>query len=454
MLVLIFSMLFIGTLSNLLVYRLALNSQFDQFRNQLKIIAQTAALMINPDVLAKVPLNKKGIDTPQYKVVAEKLRKIKEINKPIQYIYTMTLPDENGICKFIVDPVPPTEQEMKKGITSYPGDLYNANRFPEMFNVYKGPTADKKFGMDEWGRVLSGYAPIIDKKGKAIALLGVDMRADDIYAMRKWVHSRAIFILVLGTVLSIILGFLLSRNVTNPIKNLVDATRHIAGGDLHYKLNLKDGYEINELVQSFNQMATSLSESRMELYDYFYRIVQSLVRIIEAKDHYTRGHSERVAEYAEKIAKRMNFAPDKVELLKEATLLHDIGKIGIHESILNKKEKLTKEEWDIIRQHPVIGEDILKPILLTKEMLEIVRWHHERHDGAGYPDKIKGDDTNILSAIVSVADSYDAMTSDRAYRPALSKERAIEELQKNKGTQFNPKVVDVFIQILNESPDQ
>ena len=116
---------------------------------------------------------------------------------------------------------------------------------------------------------------------------------------------------------------------------------------------------------------------------------------------------------------------------------------------MNKVEKLTDEEWRIIKEHPVMGEEILGPVFLDKRMLSIVRSHHERYDGKGYPDKLKGDEIDILAQIVSVADSYDAMTTTRAYRAPLGKEAAIEELKKNSGTQFNPNVVEAFLKILN-----
>jgi len=136
------------------------------------------------------------------------------------------------------------------------------------------------------------------------------------------------------------------------------------------------------------------------------------------------------------------------DMLVTAALLHDIGKIGIKESILNKEGKLTTEEWDTIQKHPIIGEDIIKPVSISEEMLAIVRGHHERYDGAGYPDKINGENINIFTAIVSVADAYDAMISPRAYRPALSKEDSIEQLQINRGSQFHPEVVDTLIELL------
>jgi len=449
-LALILSMAFIGAMSSLLVYKFALNSQFNQLRDKLKMVAQTASLMIDADSFLEVPMNKEGINSAQYKTIAEKLRKIKEANPPIRFIYTMAKTGDDGILQFIVDPDPLVESGKKKHLTSYPGDKYDASRFPEMLNAFNGATADKRILLDEWGAALSGYAPIKDKNGRAVAILGVDLMASDIYATQKEVSRRALFVLLLGFIFSISLGMLLSRRITNPIGKLVEGTRRISLGDLKYQVEVADGDEISELAKSFNRMTANLYESRRRIHNYFYSVIQSFARIVEARDHYTRGHSERVACYAEKIALKMGFSQEEGELLKETAILHDIGKLGIQESILNKKEQLTEKEWEEIYRHPIIGEDILRPVLLQKEMLGIVRHHHERFDGKGYPDKLRGENINLLAQILSVADAFDAMTSSRAYRDAFSREEAIEELKRNSGTQFNPKVVEVFLQILQE----
>ena len=445
MLVLVLSMLFVGVLNNFLIYKFALDSQFDALRNQLMIIAQTAVLTIDADILMKVPLNPEGANTPQYKNIAPKLQKIKGINLPIKYIYTMTKTEEKGIWQFIVDPTPLDEED-----ASYPGDKYNVARFPEMLKGFDNPSADNKLEVDEWGVTLSGYAPIRDKKGKAVAMLGVDVMADDVYLTQREVHKRAVFVLVVGIIFSLSLGMLVSNRIADPIQKLAEGTRRIAKGDLQYQVEVKGRNEISDLACSFNEMAGSLSESRKKLHDYFYRAMESLVRLLEAKDAYTRGHSDRVAKYTEKIALKMNFSQEEVGSLRKIAQVHDIGKLGIQESILNKKEKLTEEEWKIVQKHPDIGEKILRPVVFNKEMLAIVRGHHERYDGKGYPDGIKGDDITISSQIVSVADTYDAMTSTRAYRLFLSKEEAIEELKKNSGIQFNSRVVDVFLKVLEQ----
>ncbi|MCX5686463.1 MAG: HD-GYP domain-containing protein [Candidatus Omnitrophica bacterium] len=195
-------------------------------------------------------------------------------------------------------------------------------------------------------------------------------------------------------------------------------------------------------------MASNLHKAREKLVDYFYRAIQTLVRVLESRDAYTKGHSDRVAKYAEKIAVEMGLAAQKVELVKEAALLHDIGKLGVQEMILKKKSELSEEDRQTIRKHPLIGEELLKPVSLNKEMIAVVKEHHERYDGKGYPDGLAGDKIDILAAIVSAADSYDAMTSHREYRKNLDKDEAIEQLRKNSGLQFNPRVVEAFVRVL------
>lgn len=450
-LVVICAMLFAASLSNFLVSKFALDAQFQQLREKLMIVAQTAAFSIDAEALRSIPLDRQAMDTPQYKAIVDRLKQIKAVNVPIRYVYTMKKTGKEGVWQFIVDADALTDEKMRKQLVAYPGKDYDATRFPQMMEAFDRPTADKKLGRDEWGVVLSGYAPIRDKDGDAVAILGVDIKAEDVYNTQREALRRAILALIMGVAFSLILGVFLSRSISGPVKGLVEGTRHIAQGNLRYRVKVKSRDEIGELAASFNEMAQSLYDSRRKLHNYFYRIMQSLVRILEARDHYTRGHSERVAEFAERVALKLGFSDDKVEFIKEVAVLHDIGKLGVQESILNKKEVLTAEEWDIIRKHPLIGEDILKPVLLNEEMLSIIRGHHERYDGKGYPDKTAGDNISLFSQIISVCDAYDAMTSARAYRPALSKEHAVDELKKNKGSQFNPKVVDLFLQAIEES---
>lgn len=447
-LALVLSMLLVGILSNFLVYRFTLNSQFNELRSKLSMIAQTAALMIDADILLGIPLNRDGTNSSQHKEILEQLSSVKAANPSIKYIYVLRPTEKEGIWQFVADPDPVLEGGKKSAVTSYPGDRYNAARFPEMLQGLNGPSADKKLEIDEWGVTLSGYAPVRDKTAKAIAVLGIDMAANDVYLAQREVHKRGFWVLVFGVFLSLGIGMSISSGITGPVKKLVEGARRIGTGDLQHRVEISGHDEIHELANSFNQMAKNLAGAQKRIMDYFYDVVQSMVRILEARDSYTRGHSERVARYAVKVAEKLEFPKDKIELLSEMALVHDIGKLSVRDDILNKKGNLTEEEWEIIKKHPIIGEDILKPVILNEEMLAMVRGHHERYDGKGYPDQLPGDKINIFSAILSIADAFDAMTSERAYRPALSREEAIVELREKSGTQFSPDIVNIFLETL------
>lgn len=181
--------------------------------------------------------------------------------------------------------------------------------------------------------------------------------------------------------------------------------------------------------------------------------VEALVTALEAKDSYTSGHSSRVAEWSVKLAEELKLPEDRVEQIKYAGVLHDVGKIGVSEQILNKKEKLNEAEWELIRNHPVIGQNIVQSIDFLFDVGSTVRYHHERFDGSGYPDGIKGTDIPLESRIIAVADTYDAMTSSRSYREVLSPAEALTELRRVAGSQLDPQIVEAFcIIIQRENP--
>ncbi|MBU3188856.1 HD-GYP domain-containing protein [Clostridium bowmanii] len=178
--------------------------------------------------------------------------------------------------------------------------------------------------------------------------------------------------------------------------------------------------------------------------------VDALMLAMEARDKYTEGHSQRVAEISSSIAKELKYSDWKIERLNMAALLHDVGKIGIDDQILNKPGKLTNEEFDIIKTHPLIGYNILKDIKNLESILPIVRYHHERYDGKGYPEGKKAEELSLDIFIVQLADSIDAMASDRLYRKAFNQDAIMEELKKCSGAQFHPKVVEAYLKMLEK----
>jgi len=177
----------------------------------------------------------------------------------------------------------------------------------------------------------------------------------------------------------------------------------------------------------------------------FLSAITALAYALEAKDKYTSGHSQRVAEVSVAIAKELGMPQDSIDKIRLAGLVHDIGKIGVKESILNKAGKLTDEEYQHIKSHCEAGEHILIPIVEDEEILKTVRHHHERYDGRGYPDGLSGEQIPLGARILAVADAYDAMTSERPYREAMSDETACIEIERCKGIQFDPRVVDAFL---------
>mgnify|MGYP002619887839 FL=1 len=179
------------------------------------------------------------------------------------------------------------------------------------------------------------------------------------------------------------------------------------------------------------------------------QMMESLSTTIEAKDEYTRGHSRRVAQYAALIAKNLGWTKEEIQNLKNCAYLHDIGKIGIPDQILNKPGKLTNEEFNLIKQHTTIGQDILKDITIIPHIDEVTRSHHEHYDGTGYPDGLKGNEIPIQARVIALADSYDAMNSRRIYRNALSHGRIYHEIQMNAGTQFDPDITKIFLKLMD-----
>jgi putative nucleotidyltransferase with HDIG domain len=176
--------------------------------------------------------------------------------------------------------------------------------------------------------------------------------------------------------------------------------------------------------------------------------LRALVGAVEAKDGYTHGHSARVASTSVRLGQRMGLRPQVLRRLAQGALLHDIGKIGVPDDILNKPGALTPEERARIEEHPVIGWDIVRRAPTLREALHAVRHHHERFDGEGYPDGLHGDEIPLVARIVAVADVWDALTSDRAYRTAWSHQRAIDHMAAARGSQFDPVSLDAFLELM------
>ena len=255
-----------------------------------------------------------------------------------------------------------------------------------------------------------------------------------------------------GVLFTLAIGIWLARRITRPVHRLVEATRLVSAGDLEHQAPVTTRDEIGELTDSFNQMTRSLKDksaslkvTMMQLQDTYLMTIEALAAAVEARDPYTHGHTQRVEEYAVIMARALGCDEAEVSAIRRASVLHDIGKIGIEDAILRKQGRLEPEEELRMQRHPVIGVDMLKGIDFLDPVLALIRNHHERWDGNGYPDQLREDEIPLGARILAVADALDAMTSDRPYRAARTFEYAKTEILKGSATHFDPEVVTAFI---------
>ena len=218
-------------------------------------------------------------------------------------------------------------------------------------------------------------------------------------------------------------------------------------------LLIESGIKSIEQMHTIREINEELQDKNDELEKAYLDTIGILRHTVEAKDPYTRGHSDRVSEYSVLIGKKLGLDEQTLHTLRIGGLFHDIGKIGIPDSILLKESKLDDEEYSQIKNHPTIGVHMLGDAQIFKDIIPIVKHHHERYDGRGYPSQLKGEDIPYIARIVAVADTFDAMTSKRSYRDALPLSVVKEEIEKCTGTQFDPKIAPVFLDILNNDYD-
>ncbi len=264
-------------------------------------------------------------------------------------------------------------------------------------------------------------------------------------------------------------GFYRSRAITRPIQSIASGIQKISRGDYEVSLDIRTNDEfallgrkveqmageIRELLEERGRIQHELENSLRENQSSYFETVRALVNAIEVKDAYTRGHCERVMDYSLAIGRAMNLSRQALHDLRFGSILHDIGKIGIPEHILNNQGSFGPEEFEMMKKHPAIGDKLLEGLHFLDNSRQIVHEHHERVDGTGYPRGLKGSEIGLLSKIVSVADAYDAMTSARPYRKkVMSPEDAVRELERQAGTQFDARVVRVFVMLLAGGQDQ
>ena len=244
-----------------------------------------------------------------------------------------------------------------------------------------------------------------------------------------------------------------SRSLARPLAEIVAHLRHSEAAGLLEKLPADRSriIEVRDLIGSFNRAASAIRDARDGLQSGCFEFVGALAHALDARDRYTAGHSQRVSQFAVSITEAMGLPAEEREVIRIGALLHDIGKIGVPDYVLQKAGPLSDSEFALIKQHPKIGHRILEGVQGFSPYLPVVELHHENWDGSGYPYGLSGKDVPLSARIVHVADAWDAMTSDRPYRRGFSQERALAIIGANAGTQFDPEIAAIFIGIASSS---
>src|SRR5437868_4236335 len=304
--------------------------------------------------------------------------------------------------------------------------------------------------------MLGSYATAeLDKNSR----LGVIAIQDEAAALASVSDMRwqTLWISFIASLLTILIGIFFARKLTHPVQDLASGAHRIASGDFSKRIEVTSRTELGDLGNSFNIMTDQierfigdLQRSAQENRELFIGTVKGLAAAIDGKDPYTRGHSERVSRFSMAIAQRLGLPDDEIEKIRISALLHDVGKIAIDDNILKKPAALTDEEYEIMKKHPQKGYKIMSQIPAMKEFLPGMYMHHEMVNGKGYPQGLKGDEIPLMGKIVAVADTFDAVTTDRPDQQAMTFEDALKRIQSFEGTRYDASVILAFVQACEE----
>ena len=282
-------------------------------------------------------------------------------------------------------------------------------------------------------------------RGNRVGFIAVEQNEDSLLGEVAQLRVVLTLVFTAAAVLTLLVGRATAGVITRPIQKLVQSMRSVSSGDLHHRASVASRDEIGYLARTFNEMAASLEEKTATLELMTFASIEALARAIDARDPSTFGHSTRVAAISVEIADELDLPEKEREALRRAALLHDIGKIGVEDKVLRKPAPLNAAEVEEMQEHSRTGYDMLKGLPFLQPSLPGILYHHERWDGAGYPSGLSGTAIPLLVRILSVADAFDALRSDRPYRPGLTPEAAAAAIRNEAGLQFDPNVVTAFL---------
>lgn len=398
-------------------------------------VARTGALLVNGELHERV-VQEGSRDTPAYKEIRAELQQIQKANTLDNPVYTLY--DVRGnLARFAVI----SEGDVQVG-KEY---LLAPEIQPILHRVMEKGTAEyTDIYTNEHGTWFTAFAPIRNAAGKTVGVLDVDFRAGDVYVTEVRRIRRNLYLYSLaGALLALVAGLFLARQITRPVAQLSALARRVVEGDLSTPERVTSQDEIGLLGNVLHLMVERVHASHRN-------VVDVLVRVLQARDEAARS-LPRLAGAALALSDHLELSATQREALELGALLHDIGEVRTSRTIIQKAGPLTSEERRHVEQHPVWGVDIIEPVPLLTPAIDVVEAHHERYDGAGYPQGLHGEDIPLTARIFAVVDALDAMTHDRPYRRARPISEALEELSRESGKQFDPRVVEAALSI---SPDR
>ena len=297
--------------------------------------------------------------------------------------------------------------------------------------------------------MIGAYSTMPELNWAVIAQRSLDLARED--AGVNELNKQALTFVFVVTAVALVFGYLFAVAISMPIRGLADSTRAISRGEFHERTPVRGAAEISELAETFNKMAGDIEQfveklklAADENRELFLGSIRMLAAAIDEKDPYTRGHSDRVAKYSLIIGRQLGLTDEELDRLRISALLHDVGKIGVDDRVLKKPGALTDEEFVIMKQHPTKGANIMRPVAQLKEMLPGIELHHECWDGRGYPYGLKDEEIPVMARIIGVADTLDAITTNRPYQSGADLEFALKRIRQLVGQRFDPRIVDAL----------
>ena len=436
---------------------IAFNRQFrSQYDSSMQEICSAVRDCLNPDDFSTYLETRKQNEN-YYSVLKILQSFVDRFDLNVIYVSDVKAPDYTHITYFY-DPI------NSNGVWEAPYPfLYEEDYFEPNYNAStkrvfeEGATITRHTIKTRSGSHITAQLPVYDSQGKIVAVVGTQKNIQEFVDARLSFVRFVLFIaLIFTTLFTLFFAIFFNKRFIRPILLITNETHRFAsfsGEPNSTLLGVKKGDEIGVLSHSVYQMEDVISKNIAALTRMTNETAQALASAIDAKDTYTHGHSTRVAEYSREIARISGKNEAECQEIYFSALLHDVGKIGVPGKIINKLGALTAEEFEVIKTHPVIGNQILKNITQSPHIGDGAYYHHERYDGSGYPKGLAGKDIPEIGRIIAVADAYDAMTSKRSYRDILPQHQVRSEIENGIGTQFDPDYAKIMLDMIDADKD-